>query len=126
MANATEGTVGDATPANYLAWLPDVAKNNGKPPPAGGVPAVKDGTYLINNFPQLVRGTQEFGCGLESQMESWYRFLVQLDPWDSIQLDTGQSPAAANLVGVDVTILQQRADFLRGDSLLVVIVVIDE
>jgi hypothetical protein len=126
MPNGVEGTVSDATPANYLAWLPDVPKNDGKSPPSGGVPAIKDRAQLVKDFASLVSGAQEFGCGLESQMESWYRFLVQPDPWDSIQLDTSQSPAAAQLVGVDSVILQQRHDFLRSDSLLAVIVVTDE
>ena len=32
----------------------------------------------------LIQGVGTFGCGIESQLESWYRFLVQPDPYDSL------------------------------------------
>src|SRR5262249_28290430 len=56
------------------------------------------------------------------QLESWYRFLAQPDPFDKITHVGGK----VTLDGVDGTILKQRADFLRPDSLLAVIVVTDE
>jgi len=122
--------VQDALPSNFLAWLPDRPENRDKMPPwpllkdpLTGVPPTNT---LIQDFQQMVRGVGEFGCGLESQMESWYQFLVQPDPYDSIELDMSQTPAAATLVGIDQTILQQRHDFLRPDSLLAVIVLTDE
>jgi hypothetical protein len=114
-----EDPVADAQPSNFLAWLPA-----GTPRPA--VTPLSDPMALARDFSQLVTGAGSFGCGLEAQMESWYRFLVQPDPWDSIQLDTSVTPPAAQLVGTDATILQQRHDFLRPDSLLIVIVVTDE
>jgi len=71
MPNGVEGSVPDATPGNYLAWLPDVDKNMGKPTPAGGVPAIKDPSCLTSqtcqlniDFKSLVQGAQEYGCGL--------------------------------------------------------------
>jgi hypothetical protein len=118
-ATGIEDPVSDALPANFLAWLP-----GGQPTPP--VPALSDRMKLLADFQTLVRGASEFGCGLEAQMESWYRFLAQPDPYDSIVLDTGQSPAAAQLVGVDSVILQQRHDFLRPDSLLAIVVLTDE
>jgi hypothetical protein len=81
---------------------------------------------LSSDFGALATGAGVYGCGLEAQMESWYRFLVQPDPWDAIQLDTNQNPFAAQLVGVDTTILQQRHDFLRPDSVVAIVVVTDE
>ena len=69
-------------------------------------------------------GVHQFGCGIESQLESWYRFLVQPDPYASLGLDkTGKF---AQWVGVDTVLLAQRADFLRPDSLVAVIVLSDE
>jgi len=121
--SGVEDPVADAVPSNFLAWLPDVPQNSGKTPPP--VTPIKDTRALTADFQDLVR-VQEFGCGLESQLESWYRFLVQPDPYDSIQIDNSQAPAAAQLVGVDSVILQQRHDFLRPDSLLSVIVITDE
>jgi hypothetical protein len=108
----------------FLAWLPRAEANQSKPVPT--VEPYGDPEALIADFQALVSGTQEFGCGLEAQMESWYRFLVQPDPWEAIELDGSVSPPRARLVGVDETILRQRRDFLRPDSLLAVIAVTDE
>jgi len=123
--DAMASPLSDAAPSNYLAWMPDVPKNAKHPLPT--VPRIGDEKVLVDDFRALVTGVQEKGCGLEAQMESWYRFLVQPDPWDSIIPDRSQSNLpAARLTGVDATILQQRHDFLRPDSLLAVIVVTDE
>jgi hypothetical protein len=143
-ANSTgiEDTVADAVAidgsgGNFLAWLPKVDKNTGKAPP--NVPAVAPDptnatafqagqTQLENDFADLVTGTQEYGCGLEAQMESWYRFLVQPDPYDSIVItpDPNNGPPKAVLTDVDATLLKQRHDFLRPDSLVAVIMLTDE
>jgi hypothetical protein len=116
----------DGSGGNFLAWLPAIDKNNGKAQP--NVPVEPDQTTLETDFKFLVGGTQEYGCGLEAQMESWYRFLVQPDPWDSIQIvdDPNGGPKKATLAGVDATLLKQRHDFLRPDSLVAVIMVTDE
>ena len=82
-----------------------------------------DATTLNQDFQQLVVGVHAFGCGIESQLESWYRFLIQPDPYASLALDKDQH---AQWVGVDTTILAQRADFLRPDSLVAVLVLTDE
>jgi hypothetical protein len=122
-----ENTVADATsPDNFLSWFPTLPANMGKPAPPttaltmAGAP-VQSGT-LIGDFTQIIEGVHEHGCGFEAQNEAWYRFLVQPDPYDSITLNGGK----AQLNGVDATILKQRADFLRSDSLVAVIVVTDE
>ncbi len=134
-----EVAVADANPENFLAWFPSVQANMGKVTPMmgwGGV-AITDSNQLISDFQEMVAGVHEYGCGYEAQLESWYRFLVQPDPFDHISRDQGEcsAPGAAPngmqtnfacLVGVDTTILKQRADFLRPDSLLAVIAVTDE
>ncbi len=68
----------------------------------------------------------EDGCGIESQIESWYRFLIQPDPYDSITVDSSRNPPAAGWSGVDLTILKQRHDFLRPDSLVIIASLTDE
>jgi hypothetical protein len=80
---------------------------------------------LVIDFAQLVQGVQQRGCGLEAQLESWYRFLVQPDPWDSIQL-SADNPPKASIQGVDATLLKMRHDFLRPDSLVMIIQITDE
>jgi hypothetical protein len=72
----------------------------------------------------LVRGIGQTGCGLEAQLESAYRFLVQPDPWVKVSRD--QNNQADLGTDVDETLLQQRAKFLRPDSLLLVLMLTDE
>jgi len=116
----------DGNGGNFLAWLPaSDTKNQGKTPP--NVTAYSDGqeTQLETDFKSLVQGVQQHGCGLEAQLESWYRFLVQPDPYDSIQLSS-DNPPRASLSGVDATLLKMRHDFLRPDSLVAIIQLTDE
>jgi hypothetical protein len=128
------GTTGqplaDASPDSFLAWFPSVPANQGAPPPPvpalAQVGAAGQAGTLIGDFAEMVSGVGQDGCGFEAQNEAWYRFLVQPDPFDHIQLSTVSNAQKAQLVGVDATILQQRHDFLRPDSLLVVVVVTDE
>ncbi len=124
-----EGTVNNAKPVdgnggNFLAWLPaSEPKNQGKPAP--NVTPEPSVTQLQTDFQSLVVGVQEYGCGLEAQLESWYRFLVQPDPWDDIPKSAGGAAAVA-LTGVDAKLLKQRKDFLRDDSLVSIIMLTDE
>jgi hypothetical protein len=125
----TEGTLADATPPDdFLDWFPpqNVNMSNDGVQFTGPAPvsvASGDGSVLSSDFQQLVVGVHDFGCGIESQLESWYRFLIQPDPYASLTLDKDKH---AQWVGVDTTILAQRADFLRPDSLVAVIVLSDE
>jgi hypothetical protein len=112
--------VPDAAPAGFLAWLPPVEKNAGKPNP--GVPALADPAKLYADFRDLVVGVGDKGCGFEAQLESVYRFLVQPDPY----LKVTRTGEVTTLEGVDETILQQRHDFLRPDSLVAIVMLTDE
>ncbi len=115
-----EGVVADAPAADpFLYWYP-AAPNVGKTPGQGQ--QITSGTALINDFAEMVGGTGVFGCGIESQLESWYRFLIQPDPYGSISANGGH----ATWSGVDTAILKERHDFLRPDSLVVIIVLSDE
>jgi hypothetical protein len=73
---------------------------------------------LITNAQKLVRGVGQAGCGLEAQLEIAYRFLVQPDPWASVQVDDA---SRAQFVGIDETVFAQRKAFLRPDSLVAVV-----
>ncbi len=119
-ANYTETPVSDAGTANFLNWFP-AAKNAGQTP-SPGAPPIGDSSQIISDFEGLVTGTHAFGCGIESQLESWYRFLVQPDPYASLTTSNG----FAQWQGIDTVLLAQRADFLRPDSLVAVIVLSDE
>src|ERR1700722_9111820 len=116
-----ETALADASGSSFLNWFPPVAANSGLSASAGA-PAITASAQLNTDFADLVEGVAVYGCGIESQLESWYRFLIQPDPYDSITIVNGQ----AEWVGVDQTILQQRHDFLRPDSLVAIIVLTDE
>lgn len=81
-------------------------------------------------FEQLVRGVGESGCGLESSLESWYRFLVDPAPpssWVAVPCVEGDDKLRCREPGpADTRILEQRKAFLRPDSLLAVIMLTDE
>ena len=121
----TEAPLADLGTANYLSWFPSVPANAGRTP-SPGAPPIGDPTQLIGDFASLVVGAHPFGCGIESQLESWYRFLVQPDPYASMANPSKNTAGRAQLVGVDTTILAQRAAFLRPDSLVAVVVLSDE
>ena len=114
------GTPDAPSPLNFLSYFPPVPANAGKPAPP--TPAVPNAANLVNDFATLIEGVHEHGCGFEAQNEAWYRFLVQPDPFQSIN----KNGNSASFSGIDTTILQQRADFLRPDSAIAVIVVTDE
>jgi hypothetical protein len=114
----TEGLVADAPAADpFLYWYPSLARQT----QGAGVPMTNPST-LVQDFTRMVAGVGVYGCGIESQLESWYRFLVQPEPYESIAVSGGK----ASWSGVDTTILQQRHDFLRPDSLVVIVVLSDE
>jgi len=112
-----------AQPSNFLAWFPTSEDNQDAkrhPPPPNPVRTIPE---LSDNFQKLVVGVGQNGCGLEAQLESVYRFLIQPDPWDSVRLDANRQ---AELDGIDEEVLKQRAAFLRPDSLVAVIMLTDE
>jgi hypothetical protein len=108
------------SPGGFLYWYPGT---NPAPSPPAGLSPVTDADTLVADFGKMVNGAGAAGCGIESQLESWYRFLVQPDPYASLQVDSGGGAAWS---GVDAMTLRQRHDFLRPDSLVAVIVLSDE
>ncbi len=107
VARAELSSTRDGPTSGFLASRPDDAR---------------DPSAFIAEFQSLVVGVGQTGCGFEAQEESWYRFLVQPDPYDAI--DTSSS--YAKLVGVDEEILRQRREFLRPESLVAIIQITDE
>lgn len=116
-----ETVVPQASPSNFLSWFPTVKRNESKKPSEGSTPFTE-----IQGFNQafsgLVGGVKEYGCGLEAQLESWYHFLIQPDPYDKVVRDGNRAVYS----GINQTILQQRADFLRADSLVAIVLLTDE
>jgi hypothetical protein len=100
----------------FLAWFPNVEKNQGKKAAPG---AIKDPGRLAESVQKVVELAGEGGAGLEAQLESVYRFLIQPDPWASVE-------NGGVLKGVENRVLKQRKEFLRNDSLVAIIMLTDE
>ncbi len=131
LSNYTESPLADAPgPFDFLDWFPPAATSPNNVgvanPTAPALPEIATPPMLQSDFQKLVVGVHQFGCGIESQLETWYRFLIQPDPYGSLAIVPPTMLGIAQWVGVDTTILQQRADFLRPDSLVAIIVLTDE
>jgi hypothetical protein len=98
----------------FLAWG---ALN--LPPPSN-----TDLTAATKIFKDLVAATAEKGCGLESQLESWFRFLI--DPVPPIFPLQPPDASGTHRQGSDDVLLAQRAAFLRPDSLVAIVMLTDE
>ncbi|MEJ7733115.1 MAG: hypothetical protein WKG00_28455 [Polyangiaceae bacterium] len=114
----TATAAGGAAPTwagkGFLAWDPDGEKS----PP--GEDNVGDLTATLRD---MVEGVGQTGCGYEAQLESVYRFLVDPEPYLSIEID---EEGRGQPQGFDDELVQQRKDFLRPDSLVAVIMLSDE
>jgi hypothetical protein len=98
----------------FLDWDP---AQKGQPPGEAVIAS------LTGHIKDLVLGAGQLGCGYESQLESWYRFLVDPNPYNAISVDAG---GKALPQGTDNLLLEQRKDFLRPDSLLAILMLSDE
>jgi hypothetical protein len=107
------GDVASYQNKGFLAWDPA-----GLLEPSGE----KDMTALSGALRDMVTGAGQIGCGYEAQLESWYRFLVDPEPYASLSTLEGK----ATPEGIDTVLLTQRADFLRPDSMLMIVLLSDE
>ncbi|MFO0550308.1 MAG: hypothetical protein U0271_18080 [Polyangiaceae bacterium] len=106
------GVVPSFEDKGFLAW--------------GGEGGDTDVTSFQSKLKDMVLGVGQDGCGFEMQLESVVRFLVDPKPYKTVQ-HTGGGAVPDNVeVDVDQEILDQRADFLRPDSLVAVIMLSDE
>lgn len=105
----------------YLKWDPDALSDP---------PGESDAQALAQSLHTMLQAAGETGCGYEAQLESVYRFLVDPAPPQSVErLPDGLSGAmkgVAEKVGTDTVLLAQRANFLRPDSSVVVLMLTDE
>ena len=116
-------------PDGFLAWYPSSPENDDKkrhPEPSAPIRVDSETEGLTPDFTALITGVGQNGCGLEAQLESVYRFLIQPDPWTSVGKDASGLADLGSPDDVDTDILKQRADFLRPDSLVAVIMLTDE
>jgi hypothetical protein len=99
----------------FLKWDPQGLAN---PPGESDVQAFADSLLT------MISSVGERGCGYEAQLESVYRFLVDPEPPQSVQVPAGQSGAV--VAAIDQQVLEERAAYLRPDSSVVVLMLTDE
>ncbi len=108
----------------FLAWDPDQRLD---PPGEADIDADSKAdankAALVPGLRDLVLGAGQIGCGYESQLESWYRFLIDPSPPLSLTLDKN---GVVVQDGLDPVLLDQRKRFLRPDSALVIVMLSDE
>ncbi len=85
-------------------------------------PGAADLAGFQRNFAELLETAGESGCGLEAPLEAWYRFLIDPAPYAEARGQDGQT----QLIGVDEVVLAQRAQFLRPDSVVTIVMLSDE
>jgi hypothetical protein len=114
----TRGVMLDETyqSKGFLVWDPDTKS------PSHSPQGLTDINQLIGRLEAIVVGVGEKGCGYEAQFESWYRFLVEPDPYKTIEVVDNK----AFLKDTDEVVVEQRRAFLRPDSLLAIIILTDE
>jgi hypothetical protein len=107
--------------SGFLVWDPRTPRPF--PDPHPGVSSHETSAdEFIGDFASHVRTAGERGCGYEASLEAWYRFLVDPEPVAEVTNDgSGVVRGPVNAV-----VLEQRARFLRHDSLLAVVVLTDE
>ena len=99
----------------FLKWDPDGLAT---PPGESDVQAFAD------SLETTIISAGEHGCGYEAQLESVYRFLVDPEPPQSVELN--KNTARTEKVGIDQELLAERANFLRPDSSVAVLMLTDE
>jgi hypothetical protein len=104
------------TDTGFLAWGGKQSSPNSSDLDTAGV-----------MFHDLVKATGEKGCGLEAQLEGWFRFLIDpVPPRLPIAPPDANNDSKTSRQGVDDELLLQRAQFLRPDSLVAVVMLTDE
>jgi hypothetical protein len=78
-------------------------------------------------FRDMVVATNEKGCGFEAQLEGWFRFLIDpVPPVLPLAAPDPKNRSKTSRVGVDDALLEQRAKFLRPDSMVAIVMLTDE
>ena len=102
-------------PKGFLSW---------GAPSLSSFPTSADLNSATAAFKDMVVATGQIGCGFESQLESWFRFLI--DPVPPVYPIVRDAQNMTSRTGVDDALLAQRAAFLRPNSLLLIVMLTDE
>jgi hypothetical protein len=97
----------------FLKWDPMGAANP---------PGESDAAALTAELRAMIEAAGTRGCGYEAPLEAMYRFLIDPEP----PLTIGRDNSFTTITGIDESVLDQRAAFLRPDSALVIVMLSDE
>jgi hypothetical protein len=107
----------------FLVWDPRVGAEIPAPDPHPGKTSHETAANeFVSDFTAHVQAAGERGCGYESQLEAWYRFLVDPEPISEVTNSGGFNVRGA----INSVVLEQRDAFLRPDSLLAIVMLTDE
>jgi hypothetical protein len=109
----------------FLAWDPRMGSETPIPDPHPGKTSNEtNASEFVTAFTSHVTATGERGCGYESSLEAWYRFLIDPEPVREVTVDVnGQFSQRGP---INPVVLEQRMGFLRPDSLLGIVMLTDE
>jgi hypothetical protein len=120
MGSTARGAVTGMNAHGFLEWRPG-----------------SDAASFQTELSDMIRRVGQTGCGYEASLEAWYRFLIEPSPYTTLSR-VACTPGAATLGCIapstdatghtllDQTLLEQRAAFLRPDSLLLIVSLTDE
>ncbi len=103
--------------SGFLNWDAD-----GKATP----PGESDVNQLVADLHDVIAGAGSHGCGYESTLEAGYRFLADPEPPLVIANNAQDTTVSSDPTNIDQTLLDQRAAFLRPDSVVVIVSLSDE
>lgn len=113
----TSAALANYNKSGFLAWDPDQKLN-----PTGE----SDAPRLKEQFANMVKAAGENGCGYESSLESWYRFLIDPEPPLTLSVPKTGKYEKTTVTAIDTEVLAQRDAFLRPDSLVAIVMLTDE
>jgi hypothetical protein len=105
----------------FLVWDPRDQTTVTDPHPNLGPSGTNPSTF-INALSTQTTAVGEHGCGYEASLEAWYRFLIDPAPVTDMSNDGTLSVRGVT----NQVVLEQRAAFLRPDSLLAIVMMSDE
>jgi hypothetical protein len=107
------GLSGTYDDLGFLAW-----DATGKYVP----PGENDAQAFSEKFQELITAAGDAGCRYPATLEAWYRFLVDPQPPLNVVIQGDRAVRQ----GIDDTLLQQRAAFLRPDSIVSILMLSDK
>ncbi|HEX6274810.1 MAG TPA: hypothetical protein VFZ53_17330 [Polyangiaceae bacterium] len=105
----------------FLLWDPRTERPSPDPHPDRSSHETNADDF-VENFTNHIVAAGERGCGYESSLEAWYRFLIDPEPVSQITVNNNVSARGP----INEIVLRQRASFLRPDSLLAIVMLTDE